>query len=223
MAYKEVSRMDLAEVIRRWQKGISLRHIASGTGLSRDTVRKYVAAAKDEGISQGGPAPTGEQLSRLAAVGRAGPRVAATPAEDLLAPWSDQIYQWLNADRLQLTRILELLLERGCEVSSTSLRRFIHRRNLGRRSRATVRMEDTAPGEVVELDFGRLGLIHDPGTGRRRTVWGLLLVLGYSPGTASSGPLSARRWRTSSPVWRRLGLSSVASPSTWSWTISLPH
>ena len=25
MAYKEVSRMDTAEVIRRWQKGISLR------------------------------------------------------------------------------------------------------------------------------------------------------------------------------------------------------
>ena len=73
MAYKEVSRMDTAEVIRRWQKGISLRHIASGTGLSRDTVRKYVGAAKDEGVSQGGPAPTGEQLSRLAAVGRTGP------------------------------------------------------------------------------------------------------------------------------------------------------
>ena len=181
MAYKEVSRMDTVEVIRRWQKGISLRHIASGTGLSRDTVRKYVAAAKDEGVSQGGPAPTEEQLGRLAAVGRAGPRVAATPAEDLLAPWSDQVYQWLNADRLQVTRILELLLERGCEVSYTSLRRFIQHRNWGRRRNpATVRMEDTAPGEVVELDFGRLGLIHDPGTGRRRTVWALLLVLGYS-------------------------------------------
>ena len=30
------------------------------------------------------------------------------------------------------------------------------------------------------MDFGRLGLIHDPETGRRRVVWGLLLVLGYS-------------------------------------------
>ena len=59
MAYKEVSRMDIAEVIRRWQKRISLRHIASGTGLSRDTVRKYVAAAGDEGISQGGRLPPG--------------------------------------------------------------------------------------------------------------------------------------------------------------------
>ena len=39
-------------------------------------------------------------------------------------------------------------------------------------------MEDTAPGE--EVDFGRLGLIHDPDTGRRRAVSALLLVLAYS-------------------------------------------
>ena len=106
--------------------------------------------------------------------------MAATPADVLLTPWGDQVYQWLTVDRLQLTRILGLQLERGCEVSYTSLRRFIQRRNWRRRNAVTVRMEDTAPGEVVELDFGRLGLIHNPGTGRRRKVWALVLVLGYS-------------------------------------------
>ena len=178
MAYKEVSRVEIAEAIRRWQKGISLRRIASGTGLSRDTVRKYVTAAGEEGVSQKGPAPTKKQLSRLAAVGRSGPRMAATPADDLLTPCGDQVYQ--SVDRLKLTRILELLLERGCEVSYTSPRRFIQRRNWRRHSKTTVRMEDTPPGEVVEVDFGRLGLIHDPDTGRRRAVWALIVVLAYS-------------------------------------------
>ena len=41
-------------------------------------------------------------------------------------------------------------------------------------------MEDTAPGEVAEVDFGRLGLIQDPDTGHRRAVWALIVVLGYS-------------------------------------------
>ena len=41
-------------------------------------------------------------------------------------------------------------------------------------------MRDTPPGEVAEVDFGRLGLIHDPDTGRRRTVWALIVVLTYS-------------------------------------------
>ena len=53
-------------------------------------------------------------------------------------------------------------------------------RHWRRPRRSTVRMEDTPPGEVAEMDFGRLGLIHDPETGRRRTVWALILVLGYS-------------------------------------------
>ena len=41
MAYKEVLRVEIQEVIRRWQAGGSQRQIAEGTGLSRATVRKY--------------------------------------------------------------------------------------------------------------------------------------------------------------------------------------
>ena len=180
MAYREVTRVEIQEIIRRWQAGEGYRRIASGTGLSRNTVRKYLTAAKADGIARDGPVPTDDQLCRLAVIGQPGPRQAETPSEDLLAPWADQLYQWLTGDRLQLTRIHELLLGRGCPVSYQSLRRFIQKRNWSRRSRTTVRMEDTPPGEVAEVDFGRLGLIHDPGTGRRRTVWALIVVLAYS-------------------------------------------
>ena len=86
MVYKEVSRVEIAEVIRRWQSGSSQRHIASGIGLSRDTVRKYLVAARKVGVRQEGPAPTEEQLSLLASVGRSGPRRARAPTDDLLAP-----------------------------------------------------------------------------------------------------------------------------------------
>ena len=57
MAYKEVSRVDIAEVIRRWQKGNSQRHIATGTGLARDTVRRYLEAVREAGVVQERPAP----------------------------------------------------------------------------------------------------------------------------------------------------------------------
>ena len=181
MAYKEVFRVEIQEVIRRWQAGESRRHIASGTGLSKNTVGKYISSAQALGMCHDGPAPGEDQLSQLAVLSRSGPRRPESPTEDRLGPWADQIYQWLTGDRLQLTRIQELLAARGCPVSYASLQRFIQRRNWRRRRNpATVRMEDTAPGEVVELDFGRLGLVYDPDTGRRRTVWGLLLVLGYS-------------------------------------------
>ena len=86
----------------RWQAGDSQRKIALGTGLSRDTIAKYVAAAQEEGIVRDGLVATAEQLSRLATIGQPGPRQAVTPGQDQLEP-SDQIYQWLTGDRLQLT------------------------------------------------------------------------------------------------------------------------
>ena len=73
MAYKEVLRVEISELIRRWQAGDSQRHIASGTGLSKDTVGKYISAPEGLGIARDGPGPTEEQLRRLAASSRSGP------------------------------------------------------------------------------------------------------------------------------------------------------
>ena len=172
--------MEIKEIIRRWQAKEGPGQIAFGTGLSRNTVRKYLAAAQAEGIAQDGPAPSEDQLSRLATISLSGPRRAATPRQDQLEPWSDQIYQWITKDRLQMTRIHELLTMRGCQVSYPSLRRFIVKRNWRRRSKTTVRMADTPPGEVAEADFGRLGMITDPATGKRKAVWAMVIVMCHS-------------------------------------------
>ena len=180
MAYREVSRVEIAEVVRRWQSGNSQRQIATGTGLSRATVRRYIVAALGAGLTRDGPAASEDQLSRLSGLNLSCPRKVEAPTEELLVPWADQIYEWLSSDRLQLTRIHELLADRSCRVSYTSLRRFIQRRGWQRRSTTTVRMGESAPGDVAEMDFGRLGLMEDAETGRRRVVWALIIVLSYS-------------------------------------------
>ena len=125
MAYREVTRVEIGEVIRRWQAGEGLRRIATSTGLSRVTVRKYVAASQEVGLSRDGPEATEEQLSRLAAISQSGPRRPSAPTDALLAPWADQVYRWFTGDRLQMTRIQELLAARGCRVSYPSLQRFM--------------------------------------------------------------------------------------------------
>ena len=180
MAYREVLSVEIREIIRRWQAGLSQRRIARGTGLSRVTVRRYIEAAETAGLKPGGPEPSEEQLARLATLSRTGPRQTEAPSEQLLAPWAEQIEGWLTAERLQVTRVQELLAERGYDVSYSSLRRFIQRRGWRRRQPVTVRMEDGPPGEVAEMDFGRLGLVTDPETGRRHTVWALIVVWRYS-------------------------------------------
>ena len=157
MAYREVSRVEIAEVVRRWQSGESQRQIASGTGLSRKTVRRYIRAGVEAGLTRDGPVPSEDELTRLVGLNLSTPRKVETPTEEVLVPWADQVYEWLTADRLQVTRIHELLADRGCRVSYASVGRFIRRRGWQRRSATTVRMGESAPGEVAEMDFGRLG------------------------------------------------------------------
>ncbi len=103
------------------------------------------------------------------------------PTEKVLEPWAEEIERWLMHDRLKLTGVQELLAERRCMIPYTCLHRFATRKGwMGKRSRTTVRMADTKPGQVAEADFGRLGLMWDPQSGRRRQAWGLVIVLGYS-------------------------------------------
>ena len=117
MAYQEVFRLDTRELVRLWQKGLSQRRIARISGRARDTVKRYVNAAKELGLEPGGPEPTDEQLAKLAALNLSTPTGAITPAADILEPHTAQIKQWLQTDKLQLTRIHELLIQRGISVS----------------------------------------------------------------------------------------------------------
>ena len=83
--------MEIREIIRRWQAGLNQRRIARGTGLSRQTVRRYIEAA---GLRPGGPEPGEEQLAALATLSSTRPRQAAVPSEQLLAPWAEPIDVW---------------------------------------------------------------------------------------------------------------------------------
>ena len=57
MAYREVRRMDIDQVIRRWLAGEKIRAIARSTGADRNTVRRIVRFAEKEGIGQETPWP----------------------------------------------------------------------------------------------------------------------------------------------------------------------
>jgi hypothetical protein len=70
MGYRELSRMEIIEVVRRWQLGKSQRAIARGSGVARETVRKYLHAAEEFGLAVNGPPPSEDQVVRLVQVGR---------------------------------------------------------------------------------------------------------------------------------------------------------
>jgi transposase len=173
MAYREVSRMEYEEVVRRWRAGESQRAIARALGLARNTVAAYVRAASVEPATDGEARP----LPRR----QPGPGLEQPgPAVARLAPYEAQIARWLRDERLKLPRIQELLDQQGPVVKYTTLRRFVRRVGLKKAPKSTVRVAETAPGEVAEMDFGKLGRLVDPTTGKGKTVWALVIVLASS-------------------------------------------
>src|SRR5215471_7317637 len=97
MGYRELSRMEIVEVVRRWQMGESQRAIARASGVARETVKKYLRAAEGLGLAANGPPPTEDQVVHLVRAGRvvSAPRVWPSPQADRLAPYGEQITTWL--------------------------------------------------------------------------------------------------------------------------------
>jgi transposase len=174
--------MEIAEVIRRWQAGESGRSIARASGLARNTVDKYLRLAAAAGISQGGQPPGDELLRSLVRLSQPGPRSGnvEAPRREALQDHRQKIESWLKDDRLQVTRVHELLLADGIVVSYTTLREWLGEEGLRAQAKTTVRMAEWPPGEVAELDFGLLGTLVDAGTGKKQTAWALVVVLPYS-------------------------------------------
>src|SRR5438067_2966456 len=216
MGYRELSRMEIVEVVRRWQMGESQRAIARASGVARETVKNYLRAAEGLGLAANGPPPTEDQVVRLVHAGRvvSAPRVWASPQADRLERYREQITTWLQDEQLQLTRVQELLGQRGLHVPYSTLERFAWRLGVKLRGRRgdTVRMAATPPGEVAEMDFERLGLLCNPETGRRQWIWGLSITLTYSR-HSFCGRCCIRRWTPPSTGWSRRGPSFRAAPS----------
>lgn len=181
MAFLEVHMVQVREIIRRWQAGENKMAIGRASGVSARTVGRYIEAAASLGVSQDGEPPGDEVLSQLLRRNHPGPLpTPQTPAAARLAGREEQLARWLQEERLQLTRVHELLVREGVSLSYTSLRRYVREAGLGKPLKTTVRMAEWPPGEVAEMDFGKLGTIVDAATGKRQSVWALLIVLPYS-------------------------------------------
>jgi transposase len=181
MSYRELTMIDVKELLRRWSAKHSNRRIARETATDRDTVARYVDVAKELGLERGHEF-TEEEVHEIAQ------RVQAHPVRDASAEWNAiakhraQIEEWLGRKRpLKLKKILTLLVrEHGVEASYDTLRRYAIQELGWRRKEPTIRLEDPPAGQEAQVDFGKMGKIVDSDTGRQRMLWALIITLSFS-------------------------------------------
>jgi transposase len=188
MAYKEVAMWEILNVLRRIGRGEIISEVARVTEHDRKTVRRYVSIAKELGWVPGEEEPDEELAVRVFKQLRpVSTEQSPGETEQLLLPHTKTISDWLKSDDefakgLRLTKVHQLLARQGVDVPYSSLHRFaVKHCGFSDRRRITVRMADTEPGEVVQVDFGKLGLIPDSQKpGHRRTLNALVVTLIYS-------------------------------------------
>ncbi len=182
MSFREVRVQEVREVLRQWVGSeLGLRPIAERAGVDRKTARRYIDSAVELGVSRecGHQQLTDELIGAVINAVRPERSTGHGPAWDRLVGVEADIRQWVE-DGVQLTNVHGKLERQGVLVPYRTLHRFAVQRCGFGRSRATVRVADGEPGMECQIDFGRLGMMHDPQAGRRRAVHALLFTAVHS-------------------------------------------
>ncbi len=182
MAFREVRVFEVREVLRLWLAGEGVRATERLVGFDRKTIRRYVDAAIDAGLVRAGGDEqlTDEFIGLVVEAVRPHRLDGHGEAWRLLVAHHDEIVVWVAGD-LTAVKMSELLARRGVEIPCRTVQRYVAEvcgRTRGRGP--TVRVNDGEPGDECQIDFGRMGLLFDPATGRDRVVHALIFTAVFS-------------------------------------------
>lgn len=161
MAFREVHVVEIKEILRRWQRKESFRNISAAVHADRKTIRRYVATAKQHGLTQAPEKPISDELLGLI-------------VEDILPGAPESVGAMRTHCRLHRT-LIEGWVREGCHspkiirllqaqtkvvVPGRTLRRFIAEElEEAQNASATIRLVESPPGQVLEIDFMEFGKV----------------------------------------------------------------
>src|SRR6266849_3848177 len=163
MAYREVTMLEVKEVLRLWLDGVPKTRIAAQLRIDRKTVRRYVAAAVARGLAPGaGQAPLDDDALAAVLVSLRAPPERARGEEHRAT------VARLLAQGVRLSKARRLLARQGVEVPYATLHRFAVAELGFGRAAPSVPIADCGPGEEVQLDTGWMTLLAPDLFGKRR-------------------------------------------------------
>lgn len=180
MADKEYTVIEILDVLRRQKAGDNISAIARSIGMDRKTVRKYIRIAEGKGLAASGSNSEEVAYAVFREIHGNDDGDDGNNRDSILLPHKETIADWLKHDDLTLTKVHMKLLRSGVETSYSSLYRFTQEHIGMPGNHGTVRMAETEPGEVAEVDFGRLGYLFDTAVNRLRALYALVVTLVFS-------------------------------------------
>ena len=169
MAYREVTMLEVKEVLRLWLAGVRKKRIAAQLGLNVKTVRRYLRAAQGHGLTAAASPDELDDGLLAAVVSTIQPGTGRPHGDGWAACVAHRavIERYLRAD-VRLSKIRTLLRRQGVTISYPTLRRFALEELSWGRAAVTIPVADCGPGEKVQLDTGWMTHLAPDPQGRRR-------------------------------------------------------
>jgi len=182
MVYREVTMIEIKEILLRVASGNTVRAISKSLGIHRKTINSYIYLAQELGAKlDTKDSITDELVEKIKArVWENKGSKEPSPRDKLLLPHKDRIEEYLRQG-LKGSKIMNILAREGVKVSRQSFYRFIGTRCPDyMKKNITVRLPETEPGQYAQTDFGYMGRIWDPASSKLRKAYALILTLIYS-------------------------------------------
>ena len=168
--------MDIRELVLQLRKYPSDRAVAEKTKTHRQTVKRYRAWAKTQGLLEEGSLPSLAELDKL--VQATLPDQQPPQNASSLEPFRGMVME-LRRQNVEMAAIWARLSERGFTGSYSAVRRFVHCLEPQKPKEVFVRVE-CQPGQQAQVDFGYAGRMLDPATGKPRKSWAFVMTLSFS-------------------------------------------
>ncbi len=141
-------------ILTLWKQGKSKHEIARITQRDRKTIRKIIRKYEETGVES----------------------PSVFHKESALRHYHTEIISYLESG-LSGVRIYEKLQELGCGIGYSGVKRYIAKLKVTQKICVRFHSE---PGEEGQVDFGYVGLMPDPKSGKRKKAWAFNMRLSYS-------------------------------------------
>ena len=182
MGYRYMRIEDLREIFRRWHAGHSQSSIKSALGVDRNTIRNYLHLFSSAGYKPGCELPAEFEL--IQSLQSMLPLKARTrSSREQFEKHKAEIINLITRKEEPVKPKTAFLIVRekyDLDASYETFKLFIKEQALTiKKPEAALRIE-LSPGEELQLDYGKVGILYDPEAKRNRTVWSFCAKLSFS-------------------------------------------
>ncbi|MBW1784748.1 MAG: IS21 family transposase [Deltaproteobacteria bacterium] len=170
------------QIFRRWHAGQSISAIKQTEECDRKTIRFYVTGLEKLGYTRDKKLPEAADLYK--AIRELMPtRSRPRKCFDILVSFEDEFKRLITDPEnavLPKTAFEIIRVRENLTVSYESFKRFARERHLTQSVRRQMIRIEMPPGIETQIDYGRVGLLHDPLTDRNRVVNAFCGILSHS-------------------------------------------